>query len=376
MQKKIGLLITVCILIIAFCIPASAHSDGHDHSTEHDTTGNTGKMMNTLEEVIHATDKIHKESEYIADDTELDDGLRDNAEEVHQKSHDIEHKAEDLIKDIDDLEMDKTGDEISELKSDVADISSLVNDIEEETPESHIEHADAVDHEYRELKNLMDELDTTYDEFDVKDEMKAYLNNIIHLSDKIHTETEYIADDTELDDGLRDNAEEVHQKSHDIEHKSNELIENIENNEAGVESSEFDELKTTVINIGETIHHIDENTPESHLEHAEETHNNYHDLQKLAQKFEKLVIMSEEDKDTTNEDENTANEDENTANEDENTANEDENTANEDENTANEDEATQETENTETESPEGLPGFESLLAIIGLLAVAFIIKRR
>ncbi len=267
---KYKMLILVCVLILA-CMPASVQA--HDE--------NIVEMTRMLDEIISTSDEIHDQSAYIADDEEptvgLDWRLMGKAEIVHGVSHEIEGLAEIMQARLNegmatgDFDEEEITRRMTMLYGVTHAISGLIDDIENETPESHRAYADTLSEEYTRLVALVEELN----------EMAVVAG---------------FEPRNNLDAGLMGKAEVVHVTSHDIARFAN--LAQIRLNE-GMATGDFDEEEIThritmmngvVYAISGLVNDIDRETPESHRNYADELKDEYDNLQGLIADLDQLTI--------------------------------------------------------------------------------------
>lgn len=163
--NKLGIILVSTLLVFALSIPVSAH-EGHSHS---DVPQSLVEVEEHANEIINVAEIIHTKSAKIADDKSLNDDLRAKAETVHKSSHEIEHIAEEIISHVETLEgiehpsenKDMVKTEVNEINEHVDELANLLNsksdavhEVEENTPESHKEYAEAIHHEFHELGEI------------------------------------------------------------------------------------------------------------------------------------------------------------------------------------------------------------------------------
>ncbi|TQD28226.1 PGF-CTERM sorting domain-containing protein [Methanolobus vulcani] len=334
----VALLATV--LMVASAFPASASEDASEAIDE---------VIEHAEELVEMSTTIHDETMNIADDESLDDDLRAAGEAIHQSSHEIEQIGEAIKEDADELKVlaedPETNeddiiialDEIMEHAEEALElIDSLDGDLQkvmDDSPESHQEYAESIsdaltetgsianhiiDHaeEVEEALGLAESVTLEGDAGTHVSAMEDLANEIVELSETIHDETEYIADDEALDQEWRDYGEEVHLSSHTVEQAAEAILECIDElkplaadpdaNEAAVKNkvSEIDEHAQGIIDEltshDEAVHTILE-LEEPYLAHAEATHDAVHkieyealQIQKKGEKLEAALYPEEE----------------------------------------------------------------------------------
>ncbi|WP_292485713.1 PGF-CTERM sorting domain-containing protein [Methanohalobium sp.] len=200
-------------------------------------------------------------------------------------------------------------------------------------------------------------------------EVEEHANEIISVAETIHTESAKIADDKSLNSDLRAKAETVHKSSHEIEHIAKEIISNVETLE-GIEHPDEnkDKVKTEISEINENIdelanllnsksdavHEVEENTPQSHKEYAEDIHHEFHELGEIGSHLKEHASEIENDMIETGEEHDHEHE----------------------EGSSSESESSSKSSESEQEGAVESPGFGSLLAISGLFAVVYLVKRK
>ncbi len=275
-NKNRSVIFVLIFLLISVCMSSTAYA--HDPAKV--------EMTQLLEEIIVIAEDLHDQSEFIADDAEptvgLDRILMGQAEVIHGTSHDIERFAS-----IAQIELEQglaTGqfDEeqitrrITMLYGVVGALSGLVEDVNSDTPQSHRNYADAIKADYDNLEELVVQLD------------------LLAVGAGFESRTT-------LDKDLMGKAELVHGVSHDIGRFAN--IAERELND-GVRTGDFDEdeinrrIDMTIgvtAAISDLVTEINNETPVSHREFAVQLTNEYATLNALNEQLTVLGIHEDTD---------------------------------------------------------------------------------
>ncbi|MDG6243025.1 MAG: PGF-CTERM sorting domain-containing protein [Methanolobus sp.] len=343
MKIRTKILAILCVLMLALCVPASSHPDEGAQAI-------SGEISDVRDEIRNIAQNIHDESEHIADDESLPVDVRDVAEEVHLLAHDIDRSAHDVGQYLGDGEYDEAKAELATLKALIVQISGPAHDLEDMVPQSYEDHADQIHHDLHDLQKAFqsfeilfneevgnyefaDQVYTDEDDMDSNDKLRDIINDIRGLAQDIHDESEHIADDESLSDDVRDVAEEVHLLAHDIDRSADDMGHYIDDRKSEEAKAELSNLKALIVQISGPAHGLEDMVPQSHEHHADHIHHDLHDLQAAFQSFE---ILFNEWVDTN--------------------------------------EAP--VEAVEEYPVKSTPGFEMLFAVAGLLAVAFLTRRK
>ena len=125
-------------------------------------------------DLVNTTIAVHDNTEKIADDESLDEGLRSKAESIHVASHDLWHLAEDVCQHIEELEglcdspqanKGKINESLNEIAEHLEEYTTIqegqrdsVHSIFSAVPESHKEYADATYNFFHEAEDIINDL--------------------------------------------------------------------------------------------------------------------------------------------------------------------------------------------------------------------------
>ncbi|AEH60207.1 hypothetical protein Mzhil_0331 [Methanosalsum zhilinae DSM 4017] len=297
-KKLFKLTLISCALMIAFSFPVLSHS--------HDAHEMEGEFLDVRNDIRAIAQNIHDNSEHILEDESLDPEIRAVAEDVHQVAHKVDRSAHDIRHYIDDGEYSKATDELEILKSSIIELNRLVHDLWDYELFELQHHVDEIHDDMHDLQHKFQEFEVMFyvyigdreyteethadsSDLSINERLLEIRNEIRALAQKIHDESEYIAEDEALDPEIRDVAEKVHQLSHKVDRSAHDIRHYIDDGEVDKARDEMTNLRSLVVSLNSLAHELDDITPESHKHHADEVHHDMHALQHKLDDFSQLL---------------------------------------------------------------------------------------
>ncbi|MCS3923653.1 PGF-CTERM sorting domain-containing protein [Methanosalsum natronophilum] len=230
-----------------------------------------------------------------------DDNIESVAGNIHELAHLADRAAHDMRHDIEDEnDFNKAEERMESLRGYIIDLGDPVHVLYSDVPASHAATADEIHDDLHDLQDEFQNFEAAFqaykenpDDETLRDEWMDSRSDLRNLAQNIRDNAETIKDElghetSHSDDGdIKSVAANIHELAHLADRAAHDMRHDIEDeNDFNKAEERMESLRGYIIDLGDPIHVLYSDVPASHAATADEIHDDLHDMQDEFQNFE------------------------------------------------------------------------------------------